>query len=63
MIQDFDQSFYEQFHVIIAGLDNVDARRWLNALLHEMVQFDDNGTPQLATVKASASCLIASATD
>ena len=51
MIQDFDQSFYEQFHVIIAGLDNVDARRWLNALLHEMVEFDKNGEAKIETIK------------
>lgn len=29
-IQDLDDSFYEQFSIIIAGLDNVEARRWLN---------------------------------
>jgi len=40
-IQDFDETFYADFHIIIAGLDNIEARRWLNAMLHSMVEFDD----------------------
>jgi ubiquitin-activating enzyme E1 C len=51
MIQDYDTDFYSQFHVIIAGLDNIEARRWLNAKLHSMVEFDDDGKPKLETVK------------
>jgi ubiquitin-activating enzyme E1 C len=51
MIQDFDTEFYDQFHVIIAGLDNIEARRWLNAQLHSMVKFDDDSNVKLETVK------------
>eukprot|EP00927_Polykrikos_kofoidii_P067937 TRINITY_DN63367_c0_g1_i1.p1 TRINITY_DN63367_c0_g1~~TRINITY_DN63367_c0_g1_i1.p1 ORF type:complete len:486 (-),score=70.09 TRINITY_DN63367_c0_g1_i1:75-1388(-) len=36
-IQDHGESFYRQFNLIIAGLDNIDARRWMNATLHTMV--------------------------
>ncbi|WPK24994.1 hypothetical protein PUMCH_002293 [Australozyma saopauloensis] len=36
-IQEKDQSFYRQFSVVICGLDNVEARRWINALLVGMV--------------------------
>lgn len=36
-IQTFDRSFYEEFHVIIAGLDNIEARRWLNSMVHSLV--------------------------
>jgi len=43
MIQKFDEDFYRQFHVVIAGLDNVEARRWLNAMIHSLVEFDENG--------------------
>jgi len=42
-IQEFDSAFYEQFNVVIAGLDNVKARRWLNAKLFSLVQRDENG--------------------
>jgi len=51
MIQNFDANFYSDFHVIIAGLDNIEARRWLNSLLHSMVEFDDDDKPKLETVK------------
>ena len=37
--------------MIIAGLDNVEARRWLNAILHSMVKFDNDNKPQIETVK------------
>lgn len=36
-IQDHPDSFYMQFNIIIAGLDSVSARRWINAKLVEMV--------------------------
>lgn len=36
-IQDRDETFYREFNVIIAGLDNIEARRWMNATLHDMV--------------------------
>eukprot|EP00929_Paragymnodinium_shiwhaense_P122822 TRINITY_DN9598_c0_g1_i1.p1 TRINITY_DN9598_c0_g1~~TRINITY_DN9598_c0_g1_i1.p1 ORF type:complete len:455 (+),score=64.13 TRINITY_DN9598_c0_g1_i1:101-1465(+) len=36
-IQDKEESFYRSFNLIIAGLDNIAARRWMNATLHDMV--------------------------
>eukprot|EP00971_Amphidinium_carterae_P011830 233104-Amphidinium_carterae.1 len=36
-IQEKDESFYRQFNIIVAGLDNIGARRWMNATLHSMV--------------------------
>eukprot|EP01116_Phalansterium_solitarium_P017982 TRINITY_DN458_c0_g1_i2.p1 TRINITY_DN458_c0_g1~~TRINITY_DN458_c0_g1_i2.p1 ORF type:complete len:429 (+),score=2.77 TRINITY_DN458_c0_g1_i2:716-2002(+) len=42
-IQDKDDDFYAQFNIIIAGLDSIDARRWINALLVNRVEVDDNG--------------------
>ncbi|TPX16445.1 uncharacterized protein E0L32_003739 [Thyridium curvatum] len=36
-IQDFDEDFYMQFQSIICGLDSIEARRWINATLVEMV--------------------------
>jgi len=36
-IQDFDEDFYRQFNLVIAGLDSIEARRWINGLLVNMV--------------------------
>ncbi|KAF8529570.1 NEDD8 activating enzyme [Hysterangium stoloniferum] len=40
-IQDKDHAYYMQFNIIICGLDSVEARRWINATLHEMFDEDD----------------------
>ena len=34
MVQKFDEDFFRQFQIIIAGLDNVEARRWINSMVH-----------------------------
>jgi len=47
-IQDHDEGFYRQFNLIVAGLDNIPARRWMNATLHDMVD-RSSGEPDLAT--------------
>lgn len=36
-IQDKDDDFYAQFHLVICGLDSVEARRWMNATLVRLV--------------------------
>jgi len=48
-IQEFPADFYEQFHLIIAGLDNMEARRWINSMVHDLVKFDSNNNPDPAT--------------
>lgn len=42
-IQEKPIEFYQQFDAIIAGLDNIKARRWINALLHDMLEHDESG--------------------
>jgi ubiquitin-activating enzyme E1 C len=42
-IQEFDIDFYKTFKVIVCGLDNVEARRWLNALVVSIAQVDVDG--------------------
>jgi ubiquitin-activating enzyme E1 C len=37
-IQDFDDSFYMQFQLVVCGLDSIEARRWINATLVNMVE-------------------------
>jgi ubiquitin-activating enzyme E1 C len=48
-IQEFDEEFYKQFQIVIAGLDNIEARRWINSMLHSLVEFDAEGNPDPAT--------------
>lgn len=51
-IQDFDESFFMQFSLIISGLDNIEARRWINQLLHAAVKRDADGNVDPNTVRA-----------
>ncbi|KAH6934556.1 hypothetical protein HPB50_025421 [Hyalomma asiaticum] len=36
-IQDYDESFYQQFHIVLCGLDSIVARRWANGMLLSLV--------------------------
>lgn len=49
-IQDFDESFYRQFHIVVCGLDSIVARRWINALLISMLSYDSEGTLDQSTL-------------
>lgn len=40
-IQDKDEDYYMQFKIIICGLDSIEARRWINATLVDMVDNDN----------------------
>jgi ubiquitin-activating enzyme E1 C len=42
-IEDMDDDYYRQFHVIIAGLDAIEPRRWINSLLLSFLDFDEDG--------------------
>lgn len=50
MIQDKEPSFYASFNVILSGLDNVEARRWLNATVCGLVELDEDGDPDPSTI-------------
>ena len=41
-IQDKDEEYYKQFHVIVCGLDSIEARRWINATLVDMFDAEDS---------------------
>mmetsp|Transcript_5384 Transcript_5384/g.8848 ORF Transcript_5384/g.8848 Transcript_5384/m.8848 type:complete len:437 (-) Transcript_5384:167-1477(-) len=49
-IQDRDEEFYRQFNLIVLGLDSIEARRWINALVCKMVDYDDEGNPRQETI-------------
>lgn len=40
-IQEFDEDFYMQFQLVVCGLDSIEARRWINATLVNMVDMDN----------------------
>ena len=41
-IEEKPDSFYRQFQLIITGLDSVPARRWMNAMVFSLLQYDEN---------------------
>lgn len=45
-IMDFNRDFYRQFNLVVAGLDSIEARRWLNAMLVDLVEMGDDGNPR-----------------
>uniref|UniRef100_A0A452RVX9 NEDD8-activating enzyme E1 catalytic subunit n=1 Tax=Ursus americanus TaxID=9643 RepID=A0A452RVX9_URSAM len=40
-IQDFNDTFYRQFHIIVCGLDSIIARRWINGMLISLLNYED----------------------
>jgi ubiquitin-activating enzyme E1 C len=40
-IQDKDEDYYMQFNIVICGLDSIEARRWINATLVDMVDAEN----------------------
>ena len=49
-IQDKDPAFYASFNLILSGLDNIEARRWLNATVCGLVEVDEDGDPDPSTI-------------
>ena len=62
-IQEKDEDFYRQFHLIICGLDSIVARRWINGMLISLLEYDDEGmvqnySPQLNCLKSRMESLL-----
>lgn len=49
-IQEFRREWYRNFDIIIAGLDNVEARKWLNETLCDLVRLGPDGSIDYDTV-------------
>jgi len=48
-IQTYPDEFFTDHQIVINGLDNVEARRWVNAKIHSLVERNEDGTPGEAT--------------
>lgn len=49
-IQDFDEDFYSQFNIVVCGLDSIIARRWMNAMLHSLLDYNDGELEQSSLI-------------
>ncbi|CAM6095047.1 unnamed protein product [Calypogeia fissa] len=50
-IEDKDPSFFQQFQIIVLGLDSLEARSYINAVVCGFLEYEPDGTPDLATIK------------
>eukprot|EP00877_Chromochloris_zofingiensis_P012669 jgi/Chrzof1/7656/Cz02g31240.t1 len=50
-IEDMPSSFYQEFTVIILGLDSLEARRYMNSVACSLLEYDDEGNPEMSTIK------------
>ncbi|PNF26642.1 NEDD8-activating enzyme E1 catalytic subunit [Cryptotermes secundus] len=49
-IQDFDETFYRSFHIVISGLDSIVARRWINGMLISLLSYKDGVLDQSSLI-------------
>lgn len=49
-IQDYDESFYRGFHIVVCGLDSIVARRWINSMMVSLLNYEDGVLDQTSIV-------------
>ncbi|XP_025106468.1 LOW QUALITY PROTEIN: NEDD8-activating enzyme E1 catalytic subunit-like [Pomacea canaliculata] len=49
-IQDFDESFYRGFHIVVCGLDSIVARRWINGMLFSLLKYENGEVDQTSVI-------------
>uniref|UniRef100_A0A5S6QWK0 NEDD8-activating enzyme E1 catalytic subunit n=1 Tax=Trichuris muris TaxID=70415 RepID=A0A5S6QWK0_TRIMR len=49
-IEDKDSSFYQDFNVIVSGLDSIAARRWINNMLVRLLRYNEDGSLDTSSV-------------
>ncbi|KAI8464595.1 MAG: hypothetical protein J3K34DRAFT_380304 [Monoraphidium minutum] len=50
-IEDMPPEWYSQFTVIILGLDSLEARRWMNSMACSLLEYEEDGSPDVSTIK------------
>ena len=50
-IEEMPREFYGQFHIIVLGLDSLEARSYLNSLICGFLEYDDEGNVDETTIK------------
>eukprot|EP00245_Coleochaete_scutata_P005560 TRINITY_DN19219_c0_g1_i1.p1 TRINITY_DN19219_c0_g1~~TRINITY_DN19219_c0_g1_i1.p1 ORF type:complete len:447 (+),score=71.94 TRINITY_DN19219_c0_g1_i1:106-1446(+) len=50
-IEDKDVSFYEDFHIIVLGLDSLEARSYINSVVCNFLEYDAEDRPIAGTMK------------
>lgn len=43
-IQEFDSRFYNKFNIVICGLDSIEARRWINSMMVDLLRYNPDGS-------------------
>lgn len=49
-IQDKEEAFYRQFHIVVCGLDSIVARRWINGMLISLLTYKDGELEQSSVI-------------
>lgn len=49
-IQDYDEEFFREFHIVVCGLDSIVARRWMNGMLVSMLNYEDGVLDQNSVI-------------
>mmetsp|Transcript_13364 Transcript_13364/g.28380 ORF Transcript_13364/g.28380 Transcript_13364/m.28380 type:complete len:433 (-) Transcript_13364:427-1725(-) len=50
-IEDKSPEWYQDFHIIILGLDSLEARSWINGVVCSFLEYNPDGTPMQETIK------------
>lgn len=49
-IQDKDEDFYRQFHMVVCGLDSIVARRWINGMLLSLLLYENGELDRMSVI-------------
>lgn len=47
LIQSKPKKWYKKFDLVVCGLDNVEARQWMNETLVDLTEYDEDGDPDM----------------